>query len=144
MKRTEMLSKVFLVLLLLVLLWWFAPTRFLWAVTPERIASIQAINQQQDTAFAITDAQDIRYIMKQIRKTPFQKTGLVTQASDSGYHLTFRKENGRTAAQFTIDTQDQIQRGKLQYRCKGESALIGKYLETVEALLRAEADSRME
>ena len=138
MKYTYFWGKFLLILICLTLVWWFLPTRFLWAVPPQKVASIQVVNQQQDTAFAITDARDIRYIMTQIRKTSFQKTMQTKPENSTGYQLTFRKANGKTAARFTIDTQDWIQRGFLHYRCRDESALIGKYLETVEALLRTD------
>lgn len=132
-KRTKILIIIGCILLLwaFLLIWWFAPTRFLRGVAPQEVASIEIFNGNNGNKFEITNPEDITNILEHIQQPHFQKTQLSLFYVGTYYQMRFMGADGKEIDSFIVNSYRLIRKDPFFYECD-ESMGVIEYMENLE------------
>lgn len=106
------------VLVCLVAVWWLTPKHFLRGVKSEEVSKIEVLDGNTGHRFAITDSEDIAFLLEQFQSVPMNKEQ-ISMGMGSSFRMLWRDRKGRELDSFTLQTENTIREGVVFYRCDG-------------------------
>ncbi len=133
MKNKKRLAIAFGFIIVAALVWWFAPKKFLRFVHETEVSSVTVRNGNNGNVFEIKNKDDIRYIVREIKKYKFQKDGISLFLMGTEYTFTFYDFDGEKIIQFIVNEDDTIRKDPFFYKTgEGNLQNVLEYLSNIE------------
>jgi len=119
-------------LIVFALLWWNSPAAFLKSVNADDIAVIYVRDGQTGSRFAVRCREDITYIVENIQKVSFYRSGISWFKMGTWFTLSFRDENDRKISEFIVNADDTLRKDPFFFKTDAGNMDITDYLSTLE------------
>lgn len=112
-------------------IWWRMPVTFLANVSAGEVASIEVMDGNSGRQFAITEVEDISYIVANIQQNTMKKWQPSLGYMGYSYQMTFLNAAGHKIAKFVLNSNDTIRKDPFFY-CNKTAGLCYDYLGELE------------
>lgn len=133
MKKRYIILGIVILLIVIGFVWWNSETVFLKSVPSDSISVIEVRNGRTGNRFAISDPEDISYIVETMQGCSFHKSRISLFRMGTWLTLSFMDADGRTVSEFIINGNDVIRDDPFFYAIDhGDMADITDYLTNLE------------
>lgn len=130
-KRAGKYLTVLGIIVLLGILWWFAPVRLLDGVNVSEVAYIEVQDGNTGKHFEIANPEYINYIVHNLKQAELYKKGMSLGHSGYGYKLKFYDGRERMLASFTLNSKSHVRKDPFFY-ISSNVALCTDYIAKLE------------
>lgn len=133
MKKRYIILGIAVLLIAFAFVWWNSETVFLKSVPSDSISVIQVRNGRNGNRFAISDPEDVSYVVENMQSHSFHKSGISLFRLGTWLTLSFMDADGNTVEEFIINGNDVIRKDPFFYAIDhGDLADITDYVTNLE------------
>ncbi|MBR5788523.1 MAG: hypothetical protein IKX99_00265 [Lachnospiraceae bacterium] len=118
-KKNIIIIIVIAAVIILPVIWYFLPKRFGRFIKTEDVASIEVRDGNTGTHFYITDPEDIKYIVENIKSHPMKRGKVSLFYMGTSFHLWYLNSNGKVLTDFIVNGECAIRKDPFFYSCDG-------------------------
>ena len=98
----------FPVALMILIAYYYAPVTFLKGVESSQIDTVYIFDGNTGEELALTDQEDIAYILENIQSIPVRRTGISILEMGYRFRMTFTDQSGGVIEEITVNSEDTI------------------------------------
>lgn len=130
-KRTTVVLCALALAVVVGMIWWIAPTRFLRGVDIAKVAEIHVFSGMTGEDFTISEPEQVAYIVESFQKTAMKRYGLSLGRMGYGYRMHFLDGSGKALASLILNSENTVRRDPFFYGSQ-EGVLCYDYLQELE------------